>query len=73
MTNSELLMAKIEESGLKFSFIASKLGITRAGLYKKVHNKSQFKQTELYILCDLLRLTSLDEIVEIFFKVEVDQ
>ena len=73
VTNSELLMAKISESGLKFSFIASKLGITRAGLYKKVNNQSQFKQTELYMLCMLLGINTLAEIKAIFFNLEVSK
>ena len=69
MNNSELLMSKISDSGLKVSFIAAKLGITRSGLYKKVHNQSLFNQREIYILCQLLGIKTLEEIKAIFFNI----
>ena len=68
MTDTNLLKKKIEESGLKLSFIAEKMDLTRQGLYKKVNGITEFTQTEIQILCDLLGIKSLKEKNLIFFK-----
>ena len=73
MTDTKELQRIIEESGLKKSFIASKLGLTVYGLQKKVENRSQFKAEEIKILCEILRITSLRERERIFFAGNVDK
>ena len=35
MTNTELFRNKVEEIGVTYTFIASKIGITREALYNK--------------------------------------
>lgn len=72
MTNTELLKAKIQESGLKMSFIADALGISRQLLWKKVNNLTPFNQYEIEKLCKLLKITSLREKERIFFAPIVD-
>ena len=67
MTNTNLLRQKIEESGLKLQFIADKLGISRQTLIAKINGKSEFNQTEIQILCDLLNIKLLKEKNLIFF------
>ena len=67
MTNTNLLRHKIEESGLKLQFIADKLGISRQTLIAKINGKSEFNQTEIQILCDLLNIKLLKEKNLIFF------
>ena len=67
MTNTNLLRQKIEESGLKLQFIADKLGISRATLTAKINGTSEFNQTEIQTLCDLLNIKSLKEKNSIFF------
>ena len=47
MTNSEMLMNRIRECGFTISQFADEMGITRQGLYKKIYNKSEFKQSEI--------------------------
>ena len=71
MTNTEALKKKIEEQGLKLGFIAEKLGLTQYGFANKVNNKTEFKSTEIKILCKLLNITSLEEKESIFFAEEV--
>lgn len=71
MTNSEKLRNKIEESGLKRSYIAKVLGITTAALSQKVANRREFKASEIDILCKVLSITSLREKEDIFFADEV--
>ena len=67
MTDTALLTEKINESGLKKSFIASKLGITVYGFQKKVKNENQFKAEEIKVLCSILNISSLKEKEAIFF------
>ena len=72
MTNTNLLNQKIENSGLKISFIADYVGISRQLLWKKIHNKSSFNQYEIEKLCKILKITSLKEKEAIFFAKNVD-
>lgn len=67
MTNTVLLEKKIEASGYKKSYIAKVIGITAYSLAKKIRNESEFKATEINVLCDLLRIDSLEEKERIFF------
>lgn len=66
MTNTKLLKKKIDLSGYKMKYIAAQLGITYYGLAKKVNNETEFKASEIQILCDLLNVTG-EEKEEIFF------
>lgn len=66
MTNTKLLREKIEASGLKLSYIASQLGISRAALTMKIENKSDFRQKEIVKLCELLGITTPKEKALIF-------
>ena len=66
MTDTAALRDTIKNSGLKYNFIASKLGLSTMGLLKKVENETEFKASEIKKLSELLRLTS-DERDRIFF------
>lgn len=72
MTDTLKLRELIKESGLKYNYIAKKLGLTHYGLQKKIENKTQFRTTEVKILCELLKINSLKKKEEIFFANEVD-
>lgn len=72
MTNSALLIAKIEESGLKLGFIANKLDVSYPWLRKKIAGKVPFKAYEIQIMCALLNITDLDEKEAIFFAEDVE-
>ena len=67
MTNTELLKEKVKKSGLRTKFIHEKLGVSRAGWYRKLNGKSPFTAEQIQILCDILRITSLREKEDIFF------
>ena len=67
MTNTELLRKHIKDSGLKLHFIAEKMGITRAALTNKITNESEFKVSEVLILCDLLGIDDSEEQRRVFF------
>lgn len=71
MTNTELLKKKIEESGISITFLAEKCGISREYFYKKINNETEFKQSEIAVLTNLLRLNQ-SERDSIFFARKVD-
>lgn len=73
MTNTKLLEQLIKESGLKLSYIAEKLGITRQALYKKIRGLAPFTGPEIKILCDLLNLKTWAKIKPVFFADNVDE
>ena len=59
--NTQLLDEKIEKSGLKISFITDKLGISSTGFSKKRKGIIPFKGAEIYVLCDLLRISEEEQ------------
>ena len=72
MTNTSLLLDRIERSGLKMGFIAKQLNISRSTLHRKINNVTYFNQYEIEKLCVLLRITSAKEREAIFFAKRVD-
>lgn len=73
MTDTTLLEKLIKDSGLKLSFIAQKLGITRQALYKKIKGLVQFVGPEIKIMCELLHLTTWAQIEPVFFADNVSK
>lgn len=67
MTNTAELELLIKKSGLKKGYIAKALGISRQAFNKKAKNESVFTATEINILCDLLKITSLVVKDKVFF------
>lgn len=68
MTNTSLLEQHIEKSGYKKSFIAEQLGITSYGFTLKINNKSEFKASEITILCKLLKISAKNREAIFFAK-----
>lgn len=66
MTNTALLMQKIDGSGLKLAYIAENMGISYYGLRLKINGTNEFKQSEIECLARLLKLKQ-SEIRAIFF------
>lgn len=64
--NTELLQKKIDDSGLKRSFIAAKLGRSRQALDDKIKGRTEFLPSEIRVLCELLRIENDDERRQIF-------
>ena len=64
----ELLLRKIiKNKGMKYQFIADKLGISRETLHNKITGKSEFTVTEMRGLTDILKL-EFEEIQSVFFS-----
>ena len=71
MVNTQLLDEKINSSGLKINYICEKLGISRQGFDKKKKNQIAFRCAEIYVLCDLLRISNDQEKKSIFYANQV--
>ncbi len=59
--NKQLLDQKIEESGLKVNYIAKKLGVSRSGFDKKRSGELNFRVSEIFVLCALLRINEEEQ------------
>ena len=57
MTDFDLLMAKIKDSGMTVVAICEKTGIDRATFYNRLHGKGEFIASEIVKLSDVLSLT----------------
>lgn len=66
MTNTDKLEELIKSNGLKLSYIAKELGISRPTLYKKIRNENEFLPSEINNLCRILGITSNKTKIEIF-------
>lgn len=71
MTNTEELEKIIKESGLKKSYIAKAINLSRQGFKNKCENKSPFTSKEIIGLCELLNITKLTDKERIFFAKQV--
>nr|DAD79352.1 MAG TPA: Protein of unknown function (DUF739) [Myoviridae sp. ctNQr16] len=66
MTDSEALNKVIENSGLKLTFIARALKLSREGFYKKINNQTEFKASEIVKMQEILNLSN-EQRDKIFF------
>lgn len=71
MTNSRLLKMAMDESGYKVRFVAKQLNISYQALLNKLNNISEFKASEISILCELLNI-NMESRENIFFVKFVD-
>lgn len=55
--DTQMLDEYIQKSGLKISFIIEKLGISRTMFDRKRKGTASFKGSEVYVLCDLLKIS----------------
>lgn len=67
MTNTKLLEDKIRQSGLKKGYLAERLGISRTTLCTLLRNESEFKTSQIKILCDVLDIKDDETMKAIFF------
>lgn len=67
MTDTTAFKVAVTSAGISYGEIAEQLGITRGSLYNKIHNRSDFRQLELYKLFDLLNLDTWEKRQAIFF------
>ena len=65
--DTELLEKAIEDSGLRPGYISDTLGISRQAFDRKRKGKVAFRKSEVYVLCDLLRITDVGTKMKIFY------
>lgn len=72
MTDIKKLRECIDSAGIKYSFIAEKLGLSRQAFSNALaRDNTDFKTGQMFIISDILGL-SPDQQREIFFAHEVD-
>ena len=64
--NYELLRTYIQDSGLKISSLAAKIGMTRQSLHAKLRGNRSFTQSEIMALKIALHMDD-DDFIRIFF------
>lgn len=69
-TNTELLKAAIDRSGLTITFLARVCGLSRVGFYNCMRNRAEFKGSQIGILCYYLRIDDLELKERIFFAAD---
>lgn len=70
--NNEKLKEVIQDSGIKISVLADKIGISRQSLYMKVNGERSFDQGEIMALKSNLHLSD-EQFMTIFFSDDVDK
>lgn len=70
--NNEKLKEVIQDSGIKMSVLADKIGISRQSLYMKVNGERSFDQGEIMALKSNLHLSD-EQFMTIFFSDDVDK
>ena len=65
--NLKLLANVIKNSGMKYEYIASEIGIDRVTLYNKCQGYSEFKVSEINSISEILNL-SVAEKMNIFLN-----
>lgn len=70
--NLKYLNDRISLSHIPITTIAEEMGISRQTLYLKMKGERDFKTSEVYRLCAILRLTNEEKRL-IFFADEVDK
>ncbi len=58
--NVELLREKVKDSGMKIEPLASAVGLSREGFYKKLDRGTEWKPSQILVLCEYLRLSEDD-------------
>ena len=69
--NLKYLNDRISSIGIPIKTIAERMGISRQALYHKINGEREFKTSEVYKLCDILRLTNEEKTI-VFFADGVD-
>lgn len=60
MTDFEMLLSKIKDSGMTVVAIADKTGIDRATIYNRLKGRGEFTASEIIALSEALHLTKSD-------------
>lgn len=73
LINTKKLNDRIESSGIKKSYLADEMGISRQALWGKITNKAKFTPDEQQYLVGKLDIRTMKEFRDIFFSNEVEE
>lgn len=73
MINTKKLNDKIESLGMKKSYLANEMGISRQTLWGKITNNIKFTPDEQQYLVEKLDIRTMKEFRDIFFSNEVEE
>ena len=73
LINTKKLNDRIESSGMKKSYLADEMGISRQALWGKMTNKVKFTPDEQQYLVDKLDIRTMKEFRDIFFSNDVEE
>jgi hypothetical protein len=73
LVDEERLERLIKESGKTKTFLANKVGCTVQAFRLKCTNKTEFKLSEVDILCREINITKLTDKESVFFAKKVDK
>lgn len=59
--DKELLDEKITKSGFKIGYLCDIIGISRTAFDRKRCGITPFKASEVYVLCDMLKIADMDK------------
>ena len=65
--NGSEVRSRIDKEGIKFCRVAERLGISTQALYNKINGTSEFSNSELLTLKEMLHLSN-DEFLVLFFS-----
>lgn len=66
LVDTSLLEKYIKDSGYRVEFILKQIGISRQAFDKKRKGRYAFRVSEIYVLCDLLKIP-MDDREKIFY------
>jgi len=69
--STKRLQGKMKEMGITLDALSKQIGLSRTGLFNKIHNKVEFTATEIEEVGRILKL-SASEVFAIFFVNYVD-
>lgn len=61
----------MRRSGFTLETLSAELALSRTGLFNKIHNKTEFKASEIAKIAMLLKLKNAEK-AQIFFAVDVE-
>ena len=69
--NSKAFQIEMRKNGHTLDSLARILGLSRTGLFNKIHNKSEFKASEMGAIATLFKLSKTKK-DDIFFATDVE-
>lgn len=71
MVNTKMLQEAMRNHGYTIDKLAEKIGRSRTGLFNKIHNKTEFRLSEIDQISRVLKISKADRI-RIFFATDVE-